>query len=315
MKRDKLFYAVCIAAAVSTVLGAALSASEIFAFTAAFPFQQIGALISLINQGDSLSDGLALMLYVGVSLLPVWAMFAIKQKRSLEGEDTLLGVMSLCLFFVLYRMANLQASGDIQKIAAAVLGGVVWAVLAGYLALRALRLFFKSDTEGLWKYLKSLVIVLAFVFVIQAFGGGVSGCIAEIKSFNAKNTMPGLNLTPSHAFIIFGSIVSALPWVVDCITAILGVGLLGKMAVDRHSEESVAAGEKLAKWCKRGLGWIVVSNLGYNVLQLLYMKDLLNVSIGVNIPLFSICFVLAVLLFARMMEENRQLKEDSELII
>lgn len=315
MKRNKLIYTICIAAAVSAVLGAVLSTSEMFAFTAAFPFQQIGALISFLNQGGAIRDGLALMLYAGTSLLPVWAMIVIRQKRPLESEDALLAVMSLCLFFVLYRMANLQVGGDIQKITAAALGGVVWAVLVGYLALRALRLFFRSDNEGLWKYLKSLVAILAFVFVILAFGGGVSECIAEIKSFNAKNTMPGLNLTPSHLFIILGSAVNTLPWVVNCVTAILGVELLGKMAVDMNSEESVGAADKLTKWCKRGLGGVVASNVGYNVLQLLYMKDLLDVNIGVNIPLFSICFVLAVLLFARMMEENRQLKEDSELII
>lgn len=315
MERNKLFYAVCAAALLSAILGATLSASEAFAFSVAFPFQQIAALIALLSRGGAVLNGLGMALYVGVSLLPVWFIFRIMHKRSLEKEDSLLAVMSLCLFLLLYRMVNLQSTGEIRKITAAVLGGVVWAVLAGYFTLRALRLFFKSDTQGLWKYLEKLVVILAFVVAVQSFGGGVSGCIAEIRSFNAKNTMPGLNLAPSHLFIIIGSIVNALPLIVDCITALLGAELLGKMAVDAHSQESVTAAEKLAGWCKKGLGGIVVSNVCFNAAQLLFMKELLDVHTAVNIPLFSICFILAVLLFARMMEENRQLKEDSELII
>lgn len=53
----------------------------------------------------------------------------------------------------------------------------------------------------------------------------------------------------------------------------------------------------------------------FNLLQLLFQSRLYQLEYVVSVPVFSLAFVLAVLLFARYIREMQRLKEDNDLFI
>jgi hypothetical protein len=84
---------------------------------------------------------------------------------------------------------------------------------------------------------------------------------------------------------------------------------------DRHSEQTEQLSIKLSHWCGKTLAVIVSAEVLLNLLQLVFAGSLRSLNSSVNIPVSSILFVLAVLLFSRLISENRRLKADNDLII
>ena len=59
----------------------------------------------------------------------------------------------------------------------------------------------------------------------------------------------------------------------------------------------------------------IVADILFNLLQLFFQKQLYQINYVVQFPVFSIVFVLAVLLFARYIKEMQELKEENDLFI
>ena len=55
--------------------------------------------------------------------------------------------------------------------------------------------------------------------------------------------------------------------------------------------------------------------MGFTLPQIVFAGSLLVIVGFLYLPLFSVAFVLAALLLARFLEENRQLKQDNDLFI
>jgi hypothetical protein len=91
--------------------------------------------------------------------------------------------------------------------------------------------------------------------------------------------------------------------------------LLDEMRANRYSAETVAAAGQISKLCAVALVAMVLANIGFNLLQLLFAKSLVVINSSVQIPVFSITFVLAALLFTRLVTENKQLKDDNDMFI
>lgn len=129
----------------------------------AFPFAPIGDGLRVLSLSGSIGNIIAIILYAGVSLIPLGLVLTHGKKKSLHWEDSLLVILCPLLFAVLYEMINpgsLQlgpkelgmVGGEARK---AMLGCMVYSILVGYLVLRALRLFFTAGKQQLQKYLFS----------------------------------------------------------------------------------------------------------------------------------------------------------------
>ena len=59
----------------------------------------------------------------------------------------------------------------------------------------------------------------------------------------------------------------------------------------------------------------VLAGMAYNVLQLAFASMLRNVNTNISLPVVSACFVLAMLIFARMIADSSRLKADNDLFI
>lgn len=292
-----------------------------FSTAIAFPFEQLGLGLRALSLSGWAGNVAAVVLYAALCLLPAAFLEFLHRRRKVYPEDALLAVLSVLLFGVIYLMINPGLIVDWLGAAAgsqmgkALLGGVVYSVLCGYALLRVLRLFFAADTGRLQKYLAGLLGVLNLLFVYLAFGACFGGLLDAFESLRAGNVGNEGNLGASYVFLVLQYLVDALPYVLDVLVVFSALRLLGALRTDRYSAESVAAAESLARLCGRALAATILANIGFNLLQLVFAKRLNVVSGIVELPLLSLAFVLALLLLARFIGENKRLREDNDLFI
>lgn len=295
-----------------------ISSADIFATAVAFPFKQIGAALRALSLFHPLTNIAAIAIYVLFCLLPVGALFLIKKRRPLKQEDWLLAVLSAVLFGVLYLMINpglmpqLLGAAAAPPIAGVVLGSLVYSLLIGYLVIRVLRLFSAGDAPQLERYISLMLGGLNVLFVFMAFGSCFSQLLTSVLALQAGNTGNEQMLGVSYFFLILQYAVNALPYLLNIVIVFAALRLLNAMQKDRYSAQTIAASKQISALCTKALVAIILSNIGFNLLQIICARFSMVVNTSLQIPLMSILFVLASLLLTRYVIQNKQLKEEND---
>ena len=286
-----------------------------------FPFAPLGQGLRWLSLSGVVGNVAAILLYVLLSLLPLGALLLLKRRQKLRAADGALVLLSVLLFAVLYFSVNphllsgwlgMAGLGDYGLMN---LGCVFYSVLAAYLVLRVLRLFLAADTGKLQRYLTVLLVLLAALMVAAAFYLCPTELTENIRSLREGNQGNEHQLGASYIFLVLKCLVSALPYLLDVAVVFGGLKLLETLKDDCYSEAAVAAAAELSRLCVVSLSATMVANVAFNLLQLISMKSLRTVSTFVSVPVLSIAFVLAALLLARYIRENKQLKDENDLFV
>lgn len=289
----------------------------------AFPFAPIGNGLRTLSLSGSVGNIVAIILYAGISLLPLGMLLFHIRRKDLHREDCLLVVLCPLLFAVLYEMINPgtlplgPAELGMMGVSArkAMLGCIVYSVLVGYLVLRGLRLFFGAGKNHLQKYLFVLLGLLNAILVYLAFGGCLQKFLQAVESTKAANQGTEQGLTLTYAFLFLQMLVDALPYVLDILIVVVFQHMLQELGKAAYSQDAVEAAEKLAKVCGLSLKITILSTVVFNLLQLLCAKHLRVLNGFVNIPILSIILVLAALLVAKLVIVGKRLKDDNDMFI
>lgn len=315
MKR-KLLYGI-VAAACMALTGAGALWPEMFPSLLAFPLAQISAGLRALSLSGAAGNTAAWALYLLVSLSPCGGLVVLAKKGGLYAEDTLLGVLSALLLGVLYGMINpgiwsFPLGGEFL---AALLGGVVWSVVLGWAALRLLRRMTAADGKRLGRYMAVLVEGLNLLFVYLAAGVCFGEYLEKVDAFRVANTMPGSYRPITLVFLALGYAADALPYLLDIGVGCAALAMLSCQQQDRYSEATAQAAEKLARRSVRALAITVASGVAMNLLQLLFLPHLANVDAHVQLPVFSLAFVLFARMLAQYVRESKRLKDDNDSFI
>ncbi len=321
MKRKALYTALGLEAAACIVLfGFGDAKPGLTAGLAAFPFEGIGLLLRKLSLSGSAGNICAIVLYGALCLLPL-LVFLRRGLHKRSGEDVLLLVLSGLLFYVLYMMINpslmwgVLALGD-GSMGKALLSGMLWSVLLAYIVLRLLRFWRSADKTQLKGNLSPLLSLCAAVFVFAAFGGGLAELSNDMQALRQGNTaLSPSQLLPSRVFIYLRSLVSALPLVLDVFIIFRALDLLRELEQEPYSEECVAAAKALAELSVKSLTATVLSLAGLNILQILFAHTLRSIEGSVSVPIISMVFAAAALLFARLMGDAKALQDENDLMI
>jgi len=322
MKRNTIIGVLALEAVLCVVFSA-LKASLDGAFTAvmAFPFEQIGLGLRHLSLSGAVGNVIAIVIYIALCLVPAAVFILMRKGDGKRGEDWLLVLISLALFVIMYYMINPGAMGVMldggmgSNAGKAVLGAIAYSVIVGYFLLRILRLFSSGAAEKLWGYMSVLLVLMNMLFVYAAFGSGFSGLLEAIGDLNGSNVGNEGVLGLTKFFLVLQFIVDALPYILSMVVAFAALGLIEAMKKNRYGEEVVLLAQKIERICAGALCATAVSNVVFNILQLLMIQSLSVVLITVQIPVISIAFVLAVMLLIRIITENKQLKDDNDLFV
>jgi len=295
--------------------------TSVFSSVMAFPFEQTGLFLRWLSLSGKAGNAAAIFLYAGISLAPAGILLVRRRNRRWYLEDILIGILCILLFVVLYVMINPSvlssglAAGTDTAFGKAFMGGMVWSVVSAFVVLKLLRLFFGADRQKLQNYLSWLLTVVNLIFVYMAAGVSYGTFLESVARFRSGNTASGSGLEISIVFLFIRYLVNALPYVMDIMIVFSVQSLMRAMKKDRYSEETAVLAKRLSKLCGMALIVMTLSGLLFNFLQLIFLNALKEIHGQIQLPLFSMVFVLGALLLAALIRENRQLKNENDMFI
>lgn len=299
--------------------------SNIFSTITAFPFEQIGWGLRNLSLSGPVGNVLAIMLYVLICLIPsaIWYLLR-KQQKAYKVDYVLIGTTLLMLIVIYYMINPGLFQANVLGTSKWMLGCTLYSLVFGYLVLRILQTYTAADAEELQKGLKVLLFFLNVVFVYVICGQSLGTLIGSIQKVQSSNSISGIEtemsgvlseLTLTYLFLVLHYLVNILPYLLDIAVTFLAIRMLDALSEDRYSMASVKAVERLAGFCVKALSLTVVADVVFNILQLVFHSRLYQLDIAIVIPVFSVVFVLAALLFSRYIQEDQKLKQDNDLFI
>lgn len=336
MKQERLKKFLAAEAVVCALAAAGLWLWEGAAFSLVdLPAGALGRALTALAGTGRVGFALALTVYAFFALLPLYCLARIRARRKLTLEDALLGGVSLAAALALFPRG--WVSYWETAVSQTMFTRIAWQLLAlslllGWCVLRLLRRIREGDARSLLRMFRALLGVCAALFVfsvsfvelLQLFSAidtlssgntALTGSSTFSGVFSSYNDVGALRLPLSYAILTLRFFADALPTLLAAATAFLARALLDTMDENGFTEKSAACAPKLAFWCARALKLSVLATLAVNALQALGAKYLLDINISIEMPVFSLCFVLAALLGARLIEANVALKADNDLFI
>ena len=227
-------------------------------------------------------------------------------------EKVLLSITSLMLFIALWKLAGpMEAPFDLSgaelgwdSFIKAVWGGVIWSLLILFGVLRLLELFRGGDKERLLIYQRRMLWLLCCFFT----------GLAALSAFEPVSAWAEAETGTARLALCLGYVSSALPYGLDAAVTVRAMKLLDSLLAGQRAEAAKRA-RRLSALCCVSLGISAALPVLLNLFQLALAKELSSLSFRVELPFLSLVFVLAVLLLTRLIEENRQLRDDNELFI
>lgn len=317
-KLSVFFAAEVVVCAAYVLLGTALP--NLFGEIVSFPFRQIGLGLRALSLCGGVGNVIAIILYVAFCLIPAVADQIIARKKKNHGEDFLLILLSVVLFFVMYLMVNphLQAEylGQMQSLMGTeMLGALAYSILAGWAALKVLRKCFGAEQGRLMDYLNILLIAVAAFLTLTAFGTGLDGLLDSFTNLRSDNRGTEDTLGLTYVFLTLQYAVSILPNLLSCGVILNAVEMLTEMKRETYSDAVIACAEKLSASCGRMMKIVVTTNIFFNLLQTVFMKNLRVVNTVIQLPLTTLVLAIALLLMAQFIRSHKELKEENESFI
>lgn len=281
-----------------------------------FPFEQLGLVLRKLSLSGSAGNVLAIIIYVLLSLSPIIVRAFFIKKKQLCVEDTLLVVLGGLLFGTLYLMINptmMQVVfGDIgTAMNGSVFGACIYSVLVGYFLLCMLRRLVKAGAGEFKKYAAPVMWFMNIMYVYIIVGEIFGEYINSLKQLKSMEMDSALNI----GVMSVRYVVDALPYVFSIFVVFALLKLLGVLRIDGHSDNTIKAAGRLSRVSSVTLVITIISSVFVNIFQLVAASGLNTVKTTVSIPVEQIIFLMAVLLIARYIGENKKLKEDNDMFI
>lgn len=303
---QKRYWLILSLAALCALCAAAISAftPEILTSALGFPYQMIGfslRKLSLLSAGGNIA---AWVIYVLFCLTPAAVFAMLRIKNRFVPADLCLPLLSLTLFFCLYLCINphLLVLGELGI---TVLCGALHSILIGYSLLRLMHSAADADLTKLQRFIRLLLYAFAVFFVYLIFSASVQKLTNSVKALFSGNTERSFSRTFTLVLLVIGFICDILPYAMNLFVIESMLNLFsGSFSPDN-----------LIQRCQNALKISILSTIGYNALQVFCVRALLHVHITIELPLFALGFLAAVMLLAQYVRENRQLKADNDLFI
>ncbi|MGN0448046.1 MAG: hypothetical protein ACI4GC_05815 [Acutalibacteraceae bacterium] len=262
-----------------------------------YPLVKTADFLGAMSLSGSIGNAAAIAIYFLFCLIPVFTMlFRIKNKTFVK-TDSLLVLVSAVLFAVIYLLINpsemgLHGYGE----EASMVSFSFWSLLVGYLVLKFADTVKNAEGKKTEKLLSLVLKITGAVFVFAL-------CSAELVK------------TEIGIVTLLSFVNSVMPSAFGVLIVIYCLNVLSEIALDRYSETTLRAIEKLSSVCILALRVTVSVTALFSVLQLKFINELSKVNFSVDIPLLSFGFILLVLILSGFLKDSKALKEDNDSFI
>ena len=263
-----------------------------------FPLVKSADLLGSLSLSGKAGNALAVVVYALICLIPVFVLLFKVKKNTFRKVDSLLVLMSAVLFAVEYLLINPSEMGvyAFNEASASTVAFSFWSLFTGYLVLKFADTIKNSKGKKTESLLALVLKIMGGVFVFAL-------CTSELTK------------TEIGIVTLFKFLNTVTPSAFGVLIVLSSLNLITEFTIDRYSEHTVKAVEKLSELCILALEVTVGVSVLLSVLQLRFINVLSNVNFSVDIPLLSLGFILIVLLFSGFIKESKALKEDNDSFI
>ena len=139
--------------------------------------------------------------------------------------------------------------------------------------------------------------------------------LSSMKQLIADNTGLNQSLFLSKLFLVLQYLVDILPFALELIIIFSGIKLINALEKDPYGEDVIISAGKTGNTCRNAVAAIMLSQITINILQFALGSQVRSSHFTLFVPLLSVVFILAVMLFVGYFEQAKRLKEDNELFI
>ncbi len=280
-----------------------------------FPFSFIAKLLTALSESGDIGNGFAFAILVLLSLLPVipvFKTFRIKEKRL---RNFILILMCPLVAFVLYAFCNISflesvssvISSDLNENVKAVFGASVWSGIVCVVLTEIVLKIKNAEGKEMLKFAKLAALILSVLLTVAV-------SVFEVGEFFSKINM-GIGLAEGYISTLC-LIKSSFHYILDIYVLSSGISLTDSILYGENSDDISRCAQKLSKRCITSLLIITAVSFLYNFIQILLSPVVFSdIFVKIDIPVFSICFVLMILLISKLVTENKRLEEDNDLFI
>ncbi|MDO4298865.1 MAG: hypothetical protein Q4C59_10400 [Lachnospiraceae bacterium] len=304
--------------------------------TASFPYYQIGILLRSLSKKSAALDGLAWILWLGLSSLPSLYGLWRKRKGKWIEADGMLPVLSILLAGVLYLMVNpaylyrvfsIDTTWNAVRMLESCLALTFDSFVVIYLVLRILKhTEIYQETYGL-RYLK-WIFWIAGLWLVCGMAGTVASMWTKTQETGwlietefdlegQSGIFSGLEqwFDSLDVWKLIRTFAAVLPGML-CFGAVWrGQGILERMQKDLFEEEAVRRTADLASYCRSAVVASVIAAAAENVLTLFTMKQWEDRSVSLVFPLPELAVTILIMLLAQAFIRGRGWKEENEMFI
>lgn len=334
MKHKKLIFILIAEAALLILLccllrkGSGLDASVLVS-----PFSLPAQGLAALARGGTVGAGLAAALWFGLSLLPAASTLRSGNQTMRLPERLARWFLTVTLAVDLYGMACPTqiwplAAGNGDEAVQVVrfgLGAAIWSAVILCFVLYIIRRFRTGGWDGLLQsagVLGGLVCVLLTATVTLKLFDCVTtltetkqaGLLAAVET-DVFAELPGTEERKLDIpVLLLRYAIQIIPMLLNIAVLLRGMELLDAM---RKKDEAsiVPAAERLSRVCCLTLGLSAALPAGFNLVQIFLARSLRNIDVNAEFSLTGLILTVLVLLFARLVIENKKLKDDNSLFI
>lgn len=278
-----------------------------------FPIKAIAEGLKALSALGKIGNGLAVALWIGISLFPAVIALSYKQKKGTLFERLALLALSLMLAFAIYGTANSglflpELAGSNSNLVKFIKANFAFAVLSFVVlvaVLRLIRLFSSADKKALFGFMRLLLLSVCLSLTPIIGYLLISGFM---EAFIQNKGMADIFVQLFNS-LLKGAALMLILWVL-----IRGLELI-ELADTKNQEGIAASAKHLSRSCCISLGFTALASALGNAVRLVLMPWLSNIYTNVEIPAVGIIALLIVLLFSRLLLENKRLREDNDLFI
>lgn len=287
-----------------------------------FPWEQVGRWLRSLSLSGSTGNTAAWIFYLCAGALPLALMLFLRTRQQAEKCDWLLLLLSAALYTGLWFFANPSymdvyltpiPTGGLAKYT---LAAVIYSLLLTWGLLRFMARHGQADFHRLLPGLRYLLYLYILVLAAQSFllcGPELITACRELKEHSSGAS--DFLLTVSILFLALGTVAELIPWLSELVLLAMGTCFLLYFEKEAFGPGAYPWLQRLKLWSGRLLILILLSNVGFSILQLLCSRFLLSTSHTIVFPLSKIIIVSGIRILSFFYLESKRLKEDNDMFI
>lgn len=280
-----------------------------------FPFSLIGKLLTFLSQTGSVGNGFSFAILALISLIPIIPVLKTYKMKEKRLRNFILILLCPLTALVLYAFCNISfltavssaISSDLNENIKAVFGAAVWSGVVCVLLIEIVSKIKNAKGADVLKLAKTAAMLLS-VFLVGIIP------VFELSEFFSRIDM-GIGLSEGYMSVL-NLAENSLHYILDIAVISAGISLIDSILANKASDEISYFAHRLSKRCITSLLIIIAASFLYNFVQIILSPVVFSdIFVKIDIPVFSICFVLMILLISKLVTENKKLKEDNDLFI